>query len=396
MDPLAWISANVVSLKSSACLLPCLCFLLAGSEQNPKIRKSLSIEPSVLQKRSAKVDALFAPWSQGRMPGAAVLVLLDGKVLHKKGYGLADLDPKNPVPIGPQTSFRLASMTKQFTAMAIMMLAERGALHYDDPLYKFFPEFRGTARTITVEQLLHHTSGLLDYEDLFNKDGSVKNDPSAGAAKPAKKCEPTSCATLQLLARQTSLMFLPGEDYHYSNSGYVVLGQIIRKVSRKSYREFIEQDIFHNLGMTNSLVYDETRPKIPNCAKSYSWENGKYKNIDESPFNLIVGEDGIYTTIENLAKWDQALWYTDKLVKPFSLQQAFTRGQLNNGNQTDYGFGWIVGSNYVWHNGWWLGFRTDIHRYLQHTLTVIVLSNCNELNETDMAERVADIYLDKD
>src|ERR1017187_8860034 len=171
--------------------------------------------------QAARVDALFAPWSQKRMPGAAVLVVQNGQILHKKGYGLADI--KTKTPIRPATCFLLGSMTKSFTALSIMILADRGVLSYNDPLSKFFPQFPDYARAITVKHLLHHTAGFPEYETLFIDEGKIdENWPRSSTSKPS--CfEPTSRDTLDLLARQKKLLFDPGVEYSYSNSGYVIL-----------------------------------------------------------------------------------------------------------------------------------------------------------------------------
>jgi CubicO group peptidase (beta-lactamase class C family) len=346
-----------------------------------------------LGSQSARVDALFAPWSQNRMPGAAVLVIKEGQVLHMKGYGLADIKSKQP--IGPETSFLLGSVTKSFTALSIMILADRDKLSYNDSLSKFFPQFPRYARTITVRDLLHHTSGLAEYEDLWRELGMIDDDwPRSTKSKPSP-FEPTSRQTLNLLAVQKKLEFYPGEDYRYRNSGYVVLAQIVEKVSGQRFRKFVAKEIFKPLGMNDSLVYDETRPKVENRATSYSWKRGKYSDVDYTPLNLIYGEDGIYTTLDDMARWVTAI-DRNKLVKPKTWQQAFASGQLNNGKFTGYGFGWSVEEDHVWHNGAWLGFRSYIAHHPNAGLNVVVLSNCKELNATSLGTEVAGIYLGND
>jgi D-alanyl-D-alanine carboxypeptidase len=182
--------------------------------------------PTVYSGRAAaaRVDALFAPWSKSDTPGAAMSVIKDGKVLLKKGYGLANLESKKPIT--PDTVFLLASVTKQFTAMAIMMLAERGKLKYEDALTKFFPEFRRHAEKVTVRHLLTHTAGFPEYDDLWVKNGTVDSDwPRSAKTKPST-FEPTSKDVMKLMAQQ-QLEFTPGEKWEYSNSGYVILAQIV-------------------------------------------------------------------------------------------------------------------------------------------------------------------------
>jgi CubicO group peptidase (beta-lactamase class C family) len=342
-----------------------------------------------------KVDALLAPWSKGDTPGVAVLVIKDGKVLLKKGYGLASLETKKP--IGPDTAFLLGSITKPFTAMAIMILAERKKLHYDDPLSKFFPEFPPYAEKVTIRHLLNHTAGFPEYDDLFVKSGKMDSDwPRSAKSKPSR-FEPTSKDALQILSQEKELQFTPGDQYKYSNSGYMILAQIVEKVSGKSFAQFLQQEIFQPLSMKRSRLYDETRPAIKNRATSYKLAEGVYQEIDYAPQNAVYGEDNIYTTVEDMYYWDQAL-SRNKLVSAATLKEAFTPGQLNNGETTNYGFGWFVrktpGQDRLWHLGGWLGFRTAILRLPDLRFTVVVLSNLAQCRPGEIAGGISRIYLD--
>jgi len=341
-----------------------------------------------------KVDRLFAPWSKGDSPGAAVIVIKDSQILLKKGYGLANLENKKPIE--PDTAFLLASITKQFTAMAIMMLAERGNLRYENPLSKYFPEFPPYARQITIRHLLNHMAGFPEYDELFLESGKLDKDyPRSAKTKPSS-FEPTAKDALAILAQVKAPRFAAGEKWEYSNSGYVILAQIVEKVSGQSFSQFLQQNIFTPLGMKRSLLYDETRPKIQNVATSYTLKDGVYKDIDYTPQNAIYGEDNIYTTVEDMYKWDQAL-YTEKLVKAVTLKEAFTAGRLNNGESAEYGFGWNVrkffGLNTVAHSGSWIGFRTYIVRFPDQHFTVVVLANLAELGVRDFANKISKIYL---
>ena len=343
---------------------------------------------------SDKIDALFAPWSKGQTPGAAVIVIQNGKVLFKRGYGLSNLQTRKPITT--HTVFLLASLTKQFTAMAIMMLAERGRLKYDDPLTKFFPEFPPYAEKVTVRHLLNHTAGFTEYDSLFVQSGMIDRTwPRSSMSKPSS-FEPTSKDALKLLAQQKELEFTPGQKWKYSNSGYVILAQIVEKVSGKSFSRFLRENIFRPLGMNNSILYDETRPKVTNVANSYKLEGGVYKDIDYTPLNAIYGEDNIYSTVEDMYKWDQAL-YTEKLVKPSTLKEAFTPGRLNDGTVIPYGFGWrprkFLGLGEVWHTGSWLGFHNCIIRFPDQRFTVVVLSNVSQLDPYLIASKISKIYL---
>jgi len=348
--------------------------------------------------RNKRVDALFAPYSKGRVPGAAVMVIQNAKVLLKSFYGRADIETKIPILIGSNTAFLLASVTKPFTAMAIMILSDQGLLGYDDSLSQFFPRFPPYARKITVRHLLNHTSGLREFDCLFIKAGKIDIDwPRSSQSQPSS-CEPTSKDTLDLLARQKSLLFNPGDKYEYSNSGYVVLAQIVEKVSGQRFREFVAMKIFKKIGMSHSVVYDESRPKVPNRAKSYTGMCGAYREIDYTPLNLIYGEDGIYTTIDDMFRWDQAL-DTEELVKHGTLMEAFTPGKLNSRTCTDYGFGWGLGQTLgfddVSRSGGWVGFSTYIRRVLSPRFTVVVLANCNLIDAAEVGNKIAKIYLSK-
>jgi CubicO group peptidase (beta-lactamase class C family) len=365
------------------CLLWILCISLQGSPL-----------PAPQADHASEVDALFAPWAHTGTPGAGVLVIQDGRIVLEKGYGLANLESGSPIE--PNTAFLLASVSKQFTAMAIMILAERGRLSYDDPLSRFFPGFPPYADKITVRHLLNHTSGLQDYEQLFVKTGKISADWPRSIKGPPDNCEPSAADALRLLEEQTELRFQPGAKWEYSNSGYMVLGQIVEKASGQRYRDFLRDTIFHPLGMTETAVYDETKPKIPNRAASYRQASSKFANIDYTPLNGIYGEDNVVSTLNDMYKWDQAL-YTDTLVRQSTLAQAFRPGRLNDNSATDYGFGWSIGDrlglHYVEHGGGWLGFRTFVLRYPQHRFSVIVLSNLAQFDPGAMANKVARVYL---
>jgi CubicO group peptidase (beta-lactamase class C family) len=341
-----------------------------------------------------RVDVLFSEYSKGRVPGAAVMVIDKGKILYKNCYGLADIDQN--VPIRNDTAFLLASVTKPFTAMAVMILYHRKLLRYDDPLSDFFPQFPTYARQITVRHLLNHTSGLPAFDCLLAKAGMVDIDwPRLSTSQPSS-FEPTSKDVLDLLARQKKLRSRPGDRFEYDNSGYVVLAQIVENVSGQPFARFVEAEIFRKIKMSHSVVYDENRPEVPNRARSYTGMCGVYREIDYTPLNLIYGEDGIYTTIDDMYQWDQAM-EKDKLVKHETLLEAFSPRRMNNGECTTYGFGWrlgeTLGSGDVSHDGWWAGFRTYILRVLGRRFTVVVLANCVQIDAATVGDQIAKIYL---
>jgi CubicO group peptidase (beta-lactamase class C family) len=344
----------------------------------------------------ARVDSLMAKHTAPSTPGAAVLVVQDGQVLLKKGYGLAVIEQRTP--IRADTRFLLASVSKQFTAMAIMILAERGKLSYDDRLSKFFPEFPPYADSITVRRLLNHVAGFPEYEELFMETGKVDRNWPRASSTPPSAYEPTAHDALEFLASKAKLRFRPGDRYEYSNSGYMILGQIIEKVSGQRYARFLGENIFAPLGMTETAVYDETKPAIPNRASSYRKSaSGAYEQIDYTPFNAIYGEDNVVTTLGDLYRWDQAL-YTEQLVHESTLRMAFTPGRLNDGSRTEYGFGWqlrpVLGLPTTSHTGSWMGFRTVILRFPEKHTTVVVLANTNDLPVGAVVQEVAAIYLE--
>ena len=347
-----------------------------------------------LADKSGQVDALFLQLTQGRTPGAAVLVVQDGRVVHKKGYGLADIAAN--IPITPNTAFDIGSISKPFTAMGIMMLAERGKLRYGDSLSRFFPELPSYAQKITIWHLLHHTHGFPDYEGLFVNSGMIDKEYPLPFKGKRGGFEPTIKDTLRLLAQQKELRFAPGDKYEYGGSGYVLLALIIEKISSKSYAQFLKENIFQPLGMNSTLVYDETRPKVKNKAVSYARVREGYKDIDYTPLNLIYGDGNVNSTVEDLYKWDQAL-YTEKLLTVRTLEQAFTPGKLNDGTETGYGSGWLVknspGLRRIAHGGSWVGFRSLMVRYPDQRLTIIVLSNFAEFDRETLVYKIARIYL---
>jgi CubicO group peptidase (beta-lactamase class C family) len=325
--------------------------------------------------RSVQVDTLLH--ALDGTPGAAVVVVQDGKIVHRKGYGLADLETK--APVRPDTPFYLASVSKQFTAMAIMLLAEQGKLSYDDPLRNFFPDFPAFGNGITLRHLLYHTSGIPDYlNDRLVEDAT----------------DFTNARVLDLVEHLKELKFPPGERYSYSNSGYILLAMTAARVSGQPFHRFMQERVFGPLGMKHTRVYDESKPVIPDRARGYSREGDAFKLND---YHLLTaGDGGTFSTAEDLARWDRCL-YTEKLVKAATLQQAFTRGKLNDGKEFDYGFGWSVGTfrglRTVSHGGGLGGFRTFILRFPDQRFSVIVLSNNGTFNSGATSYQIAEIYL---
>jgi CubicO group peptidase (beta-lactamase class C family) len=340
--------------------------LLIARGADPRIRPA---------SRSAQIDTLLRALDGA--PGAAVVVVRDGKIVHRKGYGLADLETR--APVRADTPFYLASVSKQFTAMAIMLLAEQGKLSYDDPLQKFFPDFPAFGNGITLRHLLYHTSGIPDYlNDRLVEDAT----------------DFTNARVLDLVEHLKELKFPSGERYSYSNSGYILLAVTAARVSGQPFHQFMQEHVFGPLGMRHTRVYDESKPVIPGRARGYSRDGDAFK-LDDYHL-LTAGDGGTFSTAEDLARWDRCL-YTEKLVKAATLQQAFTRGKLNDGKKFDYGFGWSVGSfrglRTVSHGGGLGGFRTFILRFPDQHFSVILLSNNGTFNSGVTSYQIAEIYL---
>jgi CubicO group peptidase (beta-lactamase class C family) len=354
--------------------------LLAGCADKPV--------PESIQAR--RVDALFSWATNG--PGAVVAVVDHGDILLEKAYGFADV--KKKIPLTARSAFDLASVSKQFTAMGIMILAERAQLSYDDSLCRYFPEFSPFGCDITIRNLLNHTSGLPDYEEIFRASGLIQTNYPRAARDAGDTFEPASKDALRFIANEKKLRFKPGDQWEYSDSGYVVLAQIIEKVSGKTYADFLRENIFRPAGMTETVVYDETRPVIPNRALSYS--TNRPGPVDYTPLNLIYGDGNVHTTISDMIQWVRAL-DNGTLVTAPTLRQALTRGRLNNGKEFDYGFGWGIhnrhGGDVTEHGGSWVGFRSSIVRLPRWHLSIIILSNSGRSGLGDIAQKIESIYL---
>ncbi len=327
----------------------------------------------------ARIDALFAVFSAPDAPGASVLVIHRGQPVFARGYGLADLETRTPC--ATNTNFRLASVTKQFTAMAVLMLAERQKLSLTESLTDFFPEFPAYGAQITVRHLLTHTSGLVDYEDEIPQ----------GTTIPVLDQD-----VLRILMRQAKTYFPPGTQYRYSNSGYALLALIVEQRSGQTFAHFLKHNIFAPLKMTNTLAYEAGLSMVPNRAYGHSVVNGGFQRTDQSLTSSVLGDGGIYSSVTDLFKWDQAL-YTTKLVSRKSLQQAFTPATGTDKPGKSYGFGWRIGEyrglKEIAHSGETSGFRTRIVRFPEREFTVIILANRSDVVLDELPLRVVDLVL---
>ncbi|MGB4784548.1 MAG: serine hydrolase domain-containing protein [Candidatus Acidiferrum sp.] len=357
-------------------------------------------------------ESVFGSLVKPDQPGFAVLIRYGGRNAYKRTEGVRDLRSK--AKIDARTNFRLASFTKQFTAMAIMLLVHDRKLRYDQTLSQLFPDFPAYGKSITVRNLLNHTSGLPDYEDLMDA-VEKRRGPLWSAEKQIQDDE-----VLKLLKQEEHGKFAPGTSWSYSNSGYVVLGIIVAKASGKSYGEFLQQRIFAPLKMNHTVVFQKGKNEVAHRAFGHHKESGSLKEMDQSSTSATLGDGAIYSNLEDLAKWDKAL-RNHSLLSEKEFQPALTPVKLNDGSDprwplepnddnlhpgkpVSYGFGWFLdpfesvpgASNgrhaRMWHTGSTMGFRTVIERFTEGSLTVIILCNRTDLDPEKLALQIASYY----
>jgi len=336
---------------------------------------AIGAQPQAAAPANVPVDALMSRYT-GDVPGASLLAVKDGKPIVRRGFGYADLGKHEKTT--PQTNYRMASVTKQFTAASILLLKQDGKLTLDDPIRKYLPELPSSDDKITVYHLLTHTGGLIDYEDLVPAD---------------RKAQLNDDDVLSMIATQHKLYFEPGTAFRYSNGGYVLLGLIVQRVSKMDLADFMKQRIFQPLGMDHSLMYEHGHgPEVDHRAYGYSLENGKWTQTDQSVTSATRGDGGIYTSIDDLAKWDSAL-YTDKLLNDESRALAFTPHDPSGDPDTGYGMGWRISDDTIWHSGESIGFRNIIVRWPKQHFSVILLTNRNEFMPYPLAITIGELFL---
>ena len=312
---------------------------------------------------------------EGQAPGASLLVLKDGRAIVRRSYGYADLEAKSAAT--PATNYRLASVSKQFTAAAILLLAEDGKLSLDDPLRKWLPSLPPATGAITLHHLLSHTSGLVDYEEVMDAD---------------QDWQLHDADVLKLMEGVDRLYFAPGSDYRYSNTGYCLLALVAEKASGLSFAEFLKTRIFDPLGMDNTRAFVDGRSAVPNRAYGYSEVDGRWQRTVQSNTSATLGDGGIYSSIDDLAKWDAAL-YDERLLKAASLQLAFSPAtKTGEPDVPYYGYGWRINGDALWHSGESIGFRNLILRYPKERLTVVLLSNRNDPEPYRTAVQIAALF----
>ncbi|MFT4023096.1 MAG: serine hydrolase [Flavihumibacter sp.] len=304
------------------------------------------------------VDSVLQYLSERQQFNGSVLLAEKGKVLYQKTFGMADTSGR---PLTPQSAFNLASVSKQFFAMMAMMLHEEGKLDYDQPVQRYLPVF--PYPTITVRQLMNHTSGLPEYFDI------------AGRHMTLLDTLDNNMALAYLAQYKPALVFQPGEKFEYCNTNYTTLASLIEVLSGTPCNVFFNERITRPLGMKNTYIYNLKMKNWPaSRVFGFRYRNNRPELADLLPLDGIVGDGNIYSTAEDLYKWDQAL-YTEKLVKRSTLAEAFQPGRLNNGDSTDYGFGWMITGDTLAHSGSWAAFATYIERITNTKQTLVFLSN---------------------
>lgn len=328
---------------------------------------------------TAKIDDLLreAVMTEENSPGTSVLVVRNGVTLFRKASGRADVEAR--VPNTPTTNFRLASVSKQFTAMAILILGERGMLRRSDRLTDFFPGFPAWGGEITVRDLLVHSSGLPDYEDFVpdNRPAQVKD-----------------ADVLPILSEQGAALFPPGSRFRYSNSAYCLLALIVENITGQSFAAFLAENIFQPLGMTNTVAFAHGVSTVHNRAYGYSPQGAGFARTDQSVTSATLGDGGIYSSIDDYARWDTAL-DTDTLVSRATREQIFTPQQTVDTvdrQKQSYGFGWFIHDEMtprrLEHDGTTIGFRNYVIRIPQLRQTVLILMNRNDGKPKELARKI--------
>ena len=347
---------------------------------------------------SARVKHLVA---EGE-PGLAVLVRKDGRTVLQETRGVRDLRSREP--IGVRTGFRLASVTKQITAAAVMLLVREGRLRYDDTLTRALPGFPAYGAGVTIRHLLTHTSGLPDYEQLM-EDVEKEKGPIW-----SPEHQITDSEVLALLEEETQGVFAPGTRWAYSNSGYVVLGLVAARAAGRPFGDVLRERIFAPLGMTRTLAYEKGKNEVPERAYGHTKEAAAFRQTDQSSTSATLGDGGVYSCPEDLARWDEAL-RTNALLTRDEMAAALTPARLADGSEprwpdgepggdnlfpgrpVAYGFGWFTdpwqGHARAWHHGETMGFRSMVERFPADDLTVIILANRGDLDLQSLALEIA-------
>lgn len=325
------------------------------------------------------IDKIFSEFNE-TTPGASVAVVKDNAIIYQHGFGLAYLKSKKEIL--PRTNFRLASITKQFNALSIMILEDENKLSFNDTLQKFFPDFPLYASKITIKNLLQHTSGLMDYENYMADTLTVQLKDKD---------------VLEILIKQDSTYFPPGTQHRYSNSGYAILALIVEKISGKTFAQFLHDRIFVPLQMDNSIAFEKNISAVSNRAYGYANTDSGFIFTDQSLTSAVLGDGGIYSSTIDLIKWDKGIDNATILNRE-KLEKAFEKAVLPNGEVVDYGFGWRLdpykGFIRHYHTGGTSGFSNIYMKLPKFDLTIIVLINIRDYDAKGYAEKIADLFIE--
>lgn len=324
------------------------------------------------------IDKIMSEYSLPNGPGASVLVMDHDSVIFSKAYGLSSV--KDRAPFTTATNVRLASVTKQFTAMAVLILSEQKRLSLDDKILKFFPDFPLYGKDITLRNLLNHTSGLIDYED-FVPDTQTYQVLDADC--------------LQLMFNAESLYFPAGTQYRYSNTGYALLALIVERTSGERFADFVKKNIFDPAGMGTTVAFENGVSTVAHRAFGHSFENGTWIETDQSNTSAVLGDGGIYSNVEDMSRWISTLWKFTLIPEPLQ-RQAWSDAALNDGTPIPYGMGWHTetyrGIHHPHHAGSTRGFRNHILLFPEQKFMVIILANRNQGTPIIEAKKIADLF----
>ncbi|MGA8212037.1 MAG: serine hydrolase domain-containing protein [Candidatus Sulfotelmatobacter sp.] len=333
-------------------------------------------------KLTEKVDQIFAEWNTTSSPGCALAVVKDGRIAYEHGYGMANLELG--MAITPQSVFDIGSVSKHITAMAILLLEQEHKLSLDDDVRKYLPEIPDYGSKITIRHMLHHTSGLRNYDDLFDLEGIPEADLT------------TDRDAMDLIVRQKGVNFKAGEEFLYSDTNYFLMSQIVKRITGQTLRQFAQERIFGPLGMTSTHFHDDHTMIVPRRATGYAPHQGGGFEMDMSNFEQL-GDGSVMTTVEDLFKWDQNFEHP-QVGGPEAIRQLTTPGMLNSGQPIPYAMGLFLdhyrGLNWIHHSGEWVGYRAALSRFPDQHFSTLITCNCvGSMSPMTMAQRVADVYL---
>ncbi len=326
-----------------------------------------------------KIDAIFYEFDNNSTPGVSVAVVKDEKIIYQKGFGLANVE--NKIAIESNTNFRLASITKQFTAFSVLLLEHDRKLELDDAIKKYIPELPNYANKITIKNILQHTSGLLDYEDFIDKNSTIQLKDKD---------------VLEILVNQDSTYFIPGSEHRYSNSGYALLSLLVERLSGLTFPKFLEENIFKPLKMNGTIAFVNGINSVPNRSFGYVKTDSGFVFSDQSLTSAVLGDGGIYSSTVDLIKWDNEV-ESPTLIPKEKFYRSFEKGINSKGESFDYGFGWRLDPyknyNRIYHTGSTCGYSNIYKKLPEHDLTIIILMNVRDYDAKAYAEKVTDIFL---